>query len=458
MHKDTSRETRDFEIRRIFLPGEAREIRALQRNAPEFYRHYPKHDQWLDMAIEQVIDGVRVAFGVYKLAFDPRRRPTVQLVGSIILKKKLFANIIEVKNLLIRPDCRSMGYGTALYEEVEEYCAKSGYSVIQTEVPCSEINTVGFLHKMGQRVVEMKKSPYKAGEYVYEMEKTLFPFYGGDCFDLYEIALWLIRNYYAFSNIRERREENYIEFELETKASVARVCEDRLAVKGLAIVDDSTSAQIQDAFSAGDNTEYSLLLAFGVSFGEHAQKRAASQRVMLIDQQTIYKTFRHLFAYKPPTFPKSEIAGMIVAMNPEYFNRIADSQTSFTYFKGGPVGKYLKEGDKLLVLSEPTPRQPVGGIKGFGDVVEVISGLPQDMWNRLQNNSPLFSRDEYDVFTRNKSDVLGVVLRNFKRTSTVDYSRLEDSVIGKGADLMDLGHYYISHQMFTCFLDLINGT
>jgi len=447
--------TRDFEIRRIFLPDEANQIRELQRNAPEFYRHYPKHDQWLDMAIEQILDGSRIAFGVYKLTFDSRHRAMVKLVGSIILKKKLYADIMEMKNLFIGPEYRGIGYGTALYKAVEEYCAKSGYSLIETEVPCSETNTVGFLHKMGLRVTEMRQSPYKSEEYVYTMKKTLFPFYGGDIFDLYEIALWLISNYYAFANVRASEKEKRIVFDLVTKASLARVYENRLAVRGLALViEDNTDTAVRQLLNLSETLEYNLILVFGRGLGKRIQEMCTKQRIMLIDEKTIYRSFGHLFAYRPPSFLKGEVAGMIVAMNPEYFSRIADTQISFSYFKGGPAGKYLKEGDKLLILSEPTPRHPMGGIKGFGEVAEVMCGPPEQVWNRFGDRNPLFNQNEYYTFTKNKRNVLGVLVHNFRQTPTVDYARLESDVIGEPLDIMDLGHCYISHQMLAGFVDL----
>jgi len=113
MSRNTS--LRDFEIRRILLPDEASQIKALQRGTPEFSRHYPRHDQWLEAAIEDILAGKRFAFGVYKLAFDAHHQPKVELVGSIILKKKKYSQAMEMKNLCIRPDCRRKGYGRALF-------------------------------------------------------------------------------------------------------------------------------------------------------------------------------------------------------------------------------------------------------------------------------------------------------------------------------------------------------
>jgi hypothetical protein len=142
---------------------------------------------------------------------------------------------------------------------------------------------------------------------------------------------------------------------------------------------------------------------------------------------------------------------MIVAMNPEYFARIAEGDTSFAYFKGGPTGKYLKADDKLLILSEPTSVHPEAGIRGIGDVLEVITGSPEDVWSRLQGKNPLFSGDEYYAYAKDKTNVLGVLLHNFRKIPTIGYADLAE-IIDEDLDVVDLGHYYISRQMLARFL------
>lgn len=66
MNSGSAKRGFDFEVRRIFLENEANEIRALQSKAPELYNHYPNHREWLAEAINAVIIGKKVAFGVYK--------------------------------------------------------------------------------------------------------------------------------------------------------------------------------------------------------------------------------------------------------------------------------------------------------------------------------------------------------------------------------------------------------
>ena len=94
----------DIQIRRIFLAKDASQIKKLQADAREFNLHYPKHHQWLDFAIKEVTQGRRYAFGVYRTSFSNSGIPSVDLVGSIILKREIYTNSFELKNLYVAPD------------------------------------------------------------------------------------------------------------------------------------------------------------------------------------------------------------------------------------------------------------------------------------------------------------------------------------------------------------------
>jgi ribosomal protein S18 acetylase RimI-like enzyme len=189
---------KDFEVVRILLKEETEQIRRMQLSAPEFIKHYPRHREWLDKAIKEVLDGSRTAFGVLKYGIIRKRQPKIELVGSIILKHSVFAPVIELKNLYMRPDARANGYASTLYSNAEEYCAKKGFTTIQTKVPCEEIGTIGFLHKMGFKVVDMGPSPYKKSGYIYQMSKNISVMFNGDVFDFCSQAQWFLENYYGF--------------------------------------------------------------------------------------------------------------------------------------------------------------------------------------------------------------------------------------------------------------------
>lgn len=458
MKSDAPSTLRDFDIRRIFVPDEVSQIKLLQKNASEFRQHFPAHQNWLDMALSEVVKGNRIAFGVYKLGFSARHRPTVDLVGSILIRLGLFSGTAEWKNLYIRPDARRSGYGTALCRQVEEYCAKAGYSVVETEVPSEEVNTVSFMHRMGFRVVEMKKSPYVVDEYLYRMEKVLFPFFVGDYFDFFDVVTWLANSYYALWKVRAVREESQIEFAIRDSSNLANIVKPSdLSLKGrISVFEDIGEEEEAELIASLDNQDYHLQVVFADSFSADFRESCSRRRIKLIDRQMVYEAFSHLFAYKPACFEKKDIAGMIVAINPEYFGRLANgSMTSFSYFKTGPIGQYLKEGDRLLIYSEPTPDSPDGGIRGMGEVLEVYCDNPSNVWNSLRDKNPLFGQEEFIRFARNKKSIVGFYVRDFRTVRTISFWELAEKVIGQAYELPDLGHCYIDRHMLANVLSLV---
>ncbi len=449
---------KEFEVRRIFLPEDTVQIQKMQANAREFVKHYPKHEQWLNMAIDEVLKGERIAFGIHKFGADTRRRHlSVEIVGSIILKKKLYTGIIEIKNLFIREKDRGRGFGRVLLEKVEDYCAKSGYSLIETEVPCKEINTIGFLHKMGFRVCEMEASPYKEGEYIYRMHKTLYPLYGGDSFDFRAISIWVLKNYYGFSNIKDEETGNKIELLIDTKGPKIRVNRpDALPVRGVALLFDQSNAKRRDIEDAMEDRNDNFSLVFAANLESDAVQYCNDKNIKWFDEHSLIETFKDSFAYKPPNFLRNNITGLIVVINPSLYSRIdVDTKTSFTYFKDAPVGKYLKKGDKILVASQPTPTQPFGGVKGLGEIDEFKIGTPAEIWEYFKDKEPLFAKGEYDLYTGNKQQVIGFHISNYKSIKTIEYFVLLNDVIQDDVDLSVLGHYYINNSMYSRLKSLI---
>ncbi len=92
------------QVRRIFVQRDADEIGRLHGSAAEFSQHYPKHHEWLKMAIAEIVTGKRFAFGLYKTTFDIDGDPTISLAGSIILKKETYTNVVQLKNLYVKPE------------------------------------------------------------------------------------------------------------------------------------------------------------------------------------------------------------------------------------------------------------------------------------------------------------------------------------------------------------------
>jgi ribosomal protein S18 acetylase RimI-like enzyme len=442
----------DIDIRRIFIENDANEIKVLQSNASEFKNHYPNHTRWLDKSIKEIIDGKKVCFGVYRATFDSNFNPSVELIGTVILKKELYTDVVELKNLFIKTSFRNHGYGTELCNVAEKYCSKRGYSIIKTEVPADEFRTIKFLLSRGYRMLTTKESGYKKGDYLYDMVKTIVPLYGGDYFDLYELSSWLLRYVYGFSNIKCNMNNNTIIFDLDLKVQL-NITNKNIISKGIVIVFDKDKIigiEVINKISE-EKARYNLVFVFGRNFDADARIECVKRGILLFDETLIYESFSDLFAYKPAQFSKEEIAGMIVLINPEYFKRIG-TQSKFTYFKGDSIGKYLKINDKVLFFSEPSPKYPKGGVRGYGKVVDVYWGKPEDVWNKYEDENPLFTDGEYKIYSETEGIILGILVDDFKEIAPINYDDLEE-IIGKDVDIEDIGHYYISTGMLNRFYD-----
>lgn len=450
---------KEFEIRRIFLSEETDQIWNMQKNAGEFIAHYPKHRQWLKMAIGEILNGKRVAFGVHKFGADHRKKHlSVELVGSIILKKKLYTKTIELKNLFIRNIDRRKGYGRVLFQKVEEYCAKSGYKTIETEAPCEEINTVRFLHKMGFRVSEMKASPYRDSAHIYKMIRPLYPLYGGDAFDFRAISLWVLGSYYGFNNIDEDHTGNEVELLIDAKGLKERVnSPNALPLRGAAFLFNTQKQTTENdikRFVEKRNDNFSFV--FAKSLDADAVRYCNNKNIKSFDEQMLIETFKNSFAYKPPNFSRTDIKGMVFVINPMLYKRIDKKKTSFAYFKGAPVGKYLKIGNKILFVSEPTPDYPSGGIKGIGEIDKLEIGDPEHIWNLFKKRNSLFEESEYNGFTSNKTQVIGFHITNYREINLVEYHILINDIIQEDVDLTELGHHYINDSMYNKFLSIVD--
>lgn len=435
---------KEYEVRRVFLPDETETIREMQLRAPEFTKHYPKHAEWLDMAIKEVLDGVRVAFGIFKYGLAPDRNLAVEILGSIILKENDYTGVIELKNLYVDPGARLQGYGRDIHKKVVEFSAKAGYSAIQTEVPCDEIGTISFLLKMGYHVVDIEPSPYLDEESIYNMRCSIPPFYNGDVYDVKAQAIWALKYYYGFLAKDAPEDEHIYTF---TSTRLPQRSTDQLPSAGLNGVahiidgrDFLTKKDIEELIE-GDNNYLRLL--FAERFNDDARAFGHSFGLKLFDAETLIETFSDQFAHGAPKFDRESITGMIVEIKPELFDRITSSSSRFSYFKGGPSGKYLKIGQSVLFHLDPTPEKTRNGICGFARIDSVHIGTAEHVWQKLRNSSPLFTEEEYVRFSRSKENIIGFELSAFEEIEDISIAQLPTLLKIPTIEREQIGHRYI---------------
>lgn len=429
-------------VRRIFLQGDADDIQRLQHNAPEFNQHYPKHHEWLKMAIAEIVAGKRFAFGVYTTTFDAYGNPTMSLAGSIILKKETYTDAVQLKNLFIRPEDRGHGYGKALLDAAEQFCLKRGFTSIETEVPSQEQKTVYFLSRQGFYVLNLIESPYRKGDQIYRMYKHLPARYTGDPFDLFEISRWLFENLYGFriNAAQEPRVDFVSDFRSDPQAAIGT---NGTRIEGSAYVIDTPTPATSDNFDVFQRENKRHLLAVVArSFTSDAERFCKRHRILGLSASTIEAQFRTLFAVGLHSFSKENIGGMIVPVNSKYATRLAELSPTPTYFKGGPIGKYLKQGDLVLFHVEDSTYMSGGGIHAYGEVATCETGSPQEIWSRYESKRPMFPKDDYFAWCADMAEVIALTFSSIVRIKPMRFKE----VTATEFDAEQIGHFYLSRD------------
>jgi ribosomal protein S18 acetylase RimI-like enzyme len=448
-------------IKRIFLKEDAQEIFRLQEEADVFKRHYPDHRKWLRKAMNEVLAGYRTAFGAYVIkAVDS---PDVRLVGTCILKPPDLSSTVEIKNLYVEPEYQRNGCGTLLYKEVEEYCGRSGASRIRVEVPGSEIDTLSWLLKRGFEFSHKRESNYVQSDVTYYLERVLPPYYQGDWFDHRALAKWTLSHLYGFK-VAENSDSTLerISFEQYQSPNAFLRGNFRLPiVRGeLKVAEASRSgdAALPSTIHPDDKNNFLVVFAENLSL---VSEMILPHGTLVIDKQelralrvssevAVSSNRQHpRLGYDPPSFSSAEIAGLIVNITSSILDRFYATvarDVRFSYFKTGPVGKYLKEGNRLLIYREPTTSEPTEGIFGFAEVVKVLEGKPDSVWKDLTRENPAMSEDEYMRYWGYKNSIVGIVAQDFVRIEPIPHREIR-AILELDIDMMALGHCYLSHKM-----------
>jgi GNAT superfamily N-acetyltransferase len=437
----------EVHIRRAFLREDAEQIQSLQLYAQEFSRHYPRHLEWLRMALNEVVEGRRFAFGVYKPVFEFGTPKTV-LIGSIILKKETYSHVMQLKNLYVKPAERGKHYGRRLFEVVEQFCLKRGSTSIETEVPFDEPNTVNFLTLMGFMVQNLVDSPYRKGDRIYRMFKPLPAKYTGDPFDLFRLSTWLFENYLGFRVADQpvvKDPEGRFVFETTGQS-------DLVQIKGLGYVWDSPAElSVQKIRDLQKEKKYPLIAAVSRRFSEDALKLCEANRIWTFALNGLEKDLRDALSVELPPFQREEIRGIIVRVNAKYERQILGGTSEQTYFKGGPVGKYLRPGNRVFFFVEDSLDSAAGGIKGYATIRGCSIHAPQVIWQQHVHRAPVFPEADYQAWSVDKDEVVAVTFSEVQRTRTIPFDYLK-TVLGS-LDAESLGHFYLNDVDVTRLLD-----
>ncbi|MBO1223641.1 MAG: GNAT family N-acetyltransferase [Candidatus Scalindua sediminis] len=446
---------KESEIRRIFLDEDAEQTRLMQADEKIFRDHYPEHLRWLNMALQDVVQGKRVAFGAYRSGIDEQRRLTFELVGSIILKPNHFTKIIELKNLFILQKVRNKGYGKALYQKTEDYCSKAGFVCIETEVPSSEQGTISFLHKMGFKISESYESPYKSNDYFYRMAKPLPPLYTGDIFDFTSFSKWLLATVFGFTNLRSAGQQYAYTFEFSSWVPSNKPKQEvKLGLNGVAFVKDGPAvhSELEDIFGT---SKIVLGICFCREFNSFSKETCVRLRIKTFDESDVRISFQHFFAHRLMNFSREQIGGFVLNINPLIFARVRQGLQNFTLFKNGTIGRYSARGQSILLISEPSPDYPLGCVGGVGTIEEAVVDTPSVLWERFVHDHPLFEKSEFDSYVRDIEGVLAIRVSQFRLIHPIDYYVLLRDIIRENVDIAELGCCYLSQDMARRFEQIV---
>jgi nucleoside phosphorylase/GNAT superfamily N-acetyltransferase len=434
-------------IRRIFLSEEAEQIFSLQATAAVFRRHYPRHAEWLRMAIGEIVSGRRFGFGIYV----PEARAAVaelRLVGSIVLKSELYSRVMQLKNLYIdeTPGYRRRRLATQLFSAVERFCIQRGSSAIDTEVPVQEKATVAFLNSVGFLVHAHLESPYRRGDLLYRMYKPLPRMYTRDPFDLAELTQWALERGLGFSIEAAKAEE--VDF---TKSAGAdhEQGSNGIELSGTAYIRDNatevSAEEVRRTAEVFSKRGRSISLLVGRKFSREALRLATSRRVVCISRRALDVSLAKDYSSPPPTFEREQIGGIVVPIKATYLDGLGtEPRQEKTYFKGGPVGKFLSQGHSLFFFVERNTGG-AGAILALATIRDVSVGDPPGVWERNATRSPLFrSRAEYDTWSSDKSDIVAITYSDLQRVQPLLRSELQ-AIQGLGHVEDDqVGTFYLS--------------
>ena len=401
-------ETHAYDLRRLLVEDELEDLEALQSGASFYNQHFPEHKSWIKKVLDQVRSGTRVAYGIYS--------PTGTLIACMVMKRKKYAHKVEIKGLYVDeniPDHEKKRYYDALLTEADTFAAKQGDSGVVTYTPWNEIELVKVLHRHNFYIQKVERSPYKKGEFLYTFTKDIKPYFVGDPYDTFSIARWFISEYHGFRvhSSNQETEPKIIDFTLQPHPQIGEIgLQD---IDGRAYVFERRCDQ-NVCKAPGPH----ILMVFAPEIDNYEREVCRNHRVLVFNENIIYEQMSQFFTYPMPPFPKSDIRGMMVLIKEQYTVNISE-RSSFTYFKGGEVGKYLKRGHTLVIVSENRKsNSPQYSLVGIGKINDIFLGPPNNAWDRYKDTNPLLSgKKEFDKFAKEKNIVMAIVVSDFVRAA-----------------------------------------
>ena len=416
-------EKEDYHFKVLYLKKEFDDVKDLLQDAPEFHKHYPDFKIWLNKALKEASEGKRLVYALSKPILE-NRKARLKLIGVTFVK--ITGETAELKGLFVHEDVRRTGpkYGSNLYKKVEEELAKKGISKIITDVPCENSQVSWFLIQNGFQINGLIER-YKKDDFCYILSKEVKSSYTGDPFDWYNIVNWFLKNVYQFQigepEIIEPNKVKLIPILSNNKNLTISLLP---SLTGISLIFDAEmkESDLSIVDTLLEKMDGNIRIVFAKKIGNKTRAKLNEYHFLTFDQNQV---FEFCCCLEPP-FEKEEIQGLMVEMKNDYFKKIDENLEYFTYIKGAGIGKFAKEDDFILFFVDRHEKYQEGALMGFGKIKEISCKPSLEQWNYYKQLNPLFSEQEFNQFTSYKKEIIGIVVKDFKKISPVSYDEFRD--------------------------------
>jgi len=389
----------EFRLDRILDEDEVAQLNDLL--VSKLRNDYPNFEGWLKKAQEEILEGTRVAIGIWK----------EKLIASSIIKLTA-SRTAELKSFFVDNDFRDQGYGNRLFEETEMQCRKAGVTRVTTDTYTENTSIVEFFISKGF-LVAGREDLYGNGRYSYILSKTLNPEYFGDPYDWEELGEWYLRTRLNATNVEDHLIVSNRKFDRHMRVTTGTYpLEVLVEIKDQKVDMDD----VEILHKKCTESDYHLAVFVAREFTARATEYAHRHGIINFDSKDIARTLGR----DPATFREGPIVGMVVSIKPIYLRRILKCSTPFYYVKGGPIGRFLEKGHTIAFYTT----EPEKNVSVLGKVQSVKLGSPMTVWESISNNT-VFSKDEFFRFASIKERVLAIELSELRQISPIEGEKLD---------------------------------
>lgn len=341
-------------------------------NIDEWKDHYPSHREWIKKACQDLIDGNRIAFGVFNSLSKKN-----ELFGSVLLKKSNYTPELELKNLII--------FDTDLYEEFNDlskedlisysnfiavkllgkviaYAGFRGYKRISVELLQKSFSLKSFIDA-GFTISGTKTPKYFDKDEIIYLNYEVNSIYRLDPYDNTGAAKWILNRLlgatdfdnsnrdvilngkitnaecYTFYNGEKHKDIVLSKFNVRNKILIVpENFEWSFSESGIDVI--KFNEEKVSIFFIFDFTERNI----GKKIGD-----IVNSQTIVLKKEEIFKLLGADFRSRY-RFPNKDISGLILISDPNKFplKKALEVKDFFTYIKLGNYGQYLIEGMTIL--------------------------------------------------------------------------------------------------------------